>query len=148
MESYAPYVWLAVFVIMSIIEACTFQLVSIWFAVAAVVSLVLSLFGLSITVQVVAFLVVSLALLVVTYPFVKKFVNGKKTKTNSDRYIDEKGVVIEKIDNIKGQGQVNVLGSIWTARSLENEVIEKDSLIKVEKIEGVKLIVTKFKEEL
>lgn len=148
MESYAPYAWLAVFVIMSIVEACTFQLVSIWFAVAAVVSLILSLFGLSITVQIAAFLVVSLALLVVTYPFVKKFLNAKKTKTNSDRYIGEKGVVIEEINNIKGQGQVNVLGSVWTARSSENEVIEKDSLIKVEKIEGVKLIVTKIKEEL
>lgn len=138
----APYYWLAIIVVMSIMEACTCQLVSIWFVVGATVSFIMSLFGMSVISQVVVFAVVSLFLVAVTKPLVKKFISQKRTETNSDQYINKDGIVIEEINNLNGTGQVKISGITWTARALNNDVIPKDRLVKVEKIEGVKLIVT------
>ena len=142
MDIGAPYYWLAIIVVMSIMEACTCQLVSIWFVVAAIVSFIMSLLGMSTTSQIVVFAVLSLLLVVVTKPIVKKFISKKKTETNSDQYINKDGIVVEEINNLNGTGQVKISGITWTARTLNNDVILKDSLVKVEKIEGVKLIVT------
>ena len=52
-------------------------------------------------------------------------------------------VVVEEIDNIKSTGEVKIDGKIWTARSSDNEIIPPNSIVVVEKIEGVKLIVNK-----
>lgn len=143
MYSYMPYVWLAIIVLMSIMEASTVQLVSIWFVVAAVISFVLSLCGVSAWIQFIMFLLVSVVLLMLTRPIVKRLLAFEKVGTNSDRYIGSEGVVIEEIDNLKGMGQVNVSGSIWTARSIDKQKIKKDEFVKIEKIEGVKLVVSK-----
>ena len=53
------------------------------------------------------------------------------------------GIVTERIDNITEQGRITVLGGDWRARSLGGEPIESGARVKVEKIEGVKLIVTR-----
>ena len=147
MYSYMPYIWLAVIILASIIEASTVQLMSIWFVVAAVVSFILSLLGVSAPAQFIVFLVISVVLLVLTRPIVKRLLQFNRVGTNSDRYIGSEGIVIEEIDNLKGTGQVNVSGSIWTARSTDDQKIKKDEFIKVEKIEGVKLVVAKKRME-
>lgn len=139
----APYYWLTIIVVMSIMEACTCQLVSIWFVVAAIVSFIMSLLGLSISSQIIVFAILSLLLVTVTKPIVKKFIPKIKAETNSDQYINKDGVVVEEINNLNGTGQVKISGITWTAKSLNDDVILKDSLVKVEKIEGVKLIVRK-----
>ena len=50
----------------------------------------------------------------------------------------------ERIDNLRSTGTVQVNGQEWTARSVNPEhVIEKDEIVMVRAIEGVKLIVGK-----
>ena len=49
---------------------------------------------------------------------------------------------LEEIDNLRGIGQVKVGGAIWTARSTQDEPIPKGTLVRVERIEGVKAIVS------
>ena len=50
----------------------------------------------------------------------------------------------QTIENLKNQGQVIVGGIEWTARTGDNEkMIEKDTVVEIERIEGVKLIVKK-----
>ena len=51
------------------------------------------------------------------------------------------GKVISDIEPIEGNGQVKVNGETWSAKSLDNVFISKDTEIIVEKIDGVKLIV-------
>ena len=63
-------------------------------------------------------------------------------RTNADMYIGETAVVLEEIDNTRGTGQIKVKGSVWTARSRNNSVIPAGENVCVEKIEGVKLIVS------
>lgn len=146
MEIYLPYLWLAVIVLAAIVEGVTAQMVSIWFVVGGVGALIASLFHASPGVQLLIFAALTAVTLAATRPFVKKIMNFKKTDTNADRYIGQTGSVTLEINNMLGTGQVNVLGSIWTARSKDGSVIRAGEKVLVKSIEGVKLIVEPKKD--
>lgn len=134
--------WAVITVLLLIFEAITVQLVTIWFAAGGLVALVASLFSAPFWLQIVLFIVVSLFLLLLTKPLVRKVLKKTMVPTNSDRVIGQIGFVTETINNIEGQGQVNMSGTIWTARSSKEEkIIEKEAKIKALSIDGVKLIV-------
>ena len=68
--------WLIAFVILVGIEVATMALTTIWFAGGALVAFLLSLFGLSVEVQLIAFVAVSFLLLFFTRPFASRFINS------------------------------------------------------------------------
>ncbi|NLM50333.1 MAG: NfeD family protein [Clostridiaceae bacterium] len=133
--------WLILLVAFIVIEAATVSLLTTWFAIGSLFSLVLAFLGAPFYWQIAVFFVVSFVLLIFTKPFVDKKLMAKKEATNADRVIGKTGVVIEEIDNIKGTGQVKVLNQIWSASSEEN--IKKGEKVIVKDIRGVKLIVEK-----
>ena len=136
-------VWLIAMIVLLVIEGVVPGLVSIWFAAGALIALVSSLFGAPLWLQIVWFLIVSIALLVLTRPLAKKYVNSRTTPTNADRIIGKECVVTEEIDNLRGTGAVSVDGKVWTAR-LErvDGKAPKGSVVKATRIEGVRLIVS------
>lgn len=142
-----PFVWLGVALVMGVIEACTAQLVSVWFVLGSIAAAITCIFSDNVPLQIVIFLAVSVAAVLITRPFVKKVTKVKAVRTNSDRYIGETAEVIKQINNIEGEGQVNVRGSVWSARTDDNSVIDKGSFVIVERIEGVRLIV-KLKKKM
>ena len=71
----------------------------------------------------------------------------KTQVTNSDSNVGKIGLVTEQIDNVKGIGQVNLAGMLWTARSVDDAVIEPGTKVQVERIEGVKLMVSTVAEQ-
>ncbi len=144
MEAYLPYFWLVVIVVAAVVEGATAQLVSIWFVAGGVGALIADLCGADLWVQAIVFIVVTALTILATRPLVKKLLNFKRIDTNAGRYIGKTGVVIIEINNMLGVGQVNVLGSIWTARSEDNSVIEVGKHVLVKSIEGVKVIVTEL----
>ena len=135
------YIWIAVAAAAALIEALTPQLVSIWFCVGAATSAFSCIFTDSWVIQIAIFAVVSVVCIFLSRPLAKKITKFDKAKTNSDRYIGKVGKVTADINNELGQGQVNVSGSIWTARSVDDSIISKDTNVKVVSIEGVKLMV-------
>lgn len=142
MEQYLPYfVWLAAIILAVVVEAATAELVSIWFVAGGIAALIASICGAPFWLQTVLFIAVTAVTLAATRPLVKKLVRFKKTQTNSDRYIGKSGVVKEEINNTAGQGQVEVLGSIWTARSADGSILPAGSSVLIREIQGVKLIV-------
>ena len=142
MSEYMVWVWLAVLGLFIITELATVQLTTIWFAGGALVALMLASFGVkSIIIQIIAFLAVSVVLLIATRPLVKKHINKKSQPTNADRCIGSKAVVTEEINNLLAQGSVKVNGVEWSARSENDTVIPKDTAVTVKRIDGVKLIV-------
>lgn len=141
-EHMMSFIWLAVIIIMAIAEGATAQLISIWFVVGGIAALIVSMFSDSILLQVVVFTAVTLVTLAFTRPIVNKMMHFKKEETNAGRYIGKTGLVVMEINNQMGMGQVNVSGSIWTARSVDGSVVPKGSNVLVEQIEGVKLIVS------
>ena len=99
-----------------IFESLTAQLVSVWFVIGAVAALVSSLAGAEFYVQIIVFIAVSVLMLLITRPLVKKKLIVKSEPTNADRCIGKTATVTEDIDNINATGQVKVDGQIWTAR--------------------------------
>jgi len=136
-------VWLILFVIFIVAEVVTAgALVSIWFCLGSLAAMVAAKAGTPPIVQFVVFLVVSVALLILTKPFIKKVLKQKSEPTNADVIIGHVGVVVEKIDNLAEKGAVKIEGKVWTARSLkEGKTIEKDSKVKIVRIQGVKVLV-------
>lgn len=134
-------VWLVLMVLLFIIEAATAGLTVIWFALGALAALIAALFGAPIWLQVLWFLVVSIATLWFTRPLALKYLNGRSVATNADRVVGMEGVVCEDIDNLAGTGAVKLDGKEWTARSDSGANIPSGSVVKVRRIEGVKLIV-------
>lgn len=139
----AAICWFVLMVIFLVAEAaCPIHLISIWFAAGSLAATVVSLLGGPIWLQVTLFLVVSGALLTLLWPFVKKFLNPKLTKTNVDALVDAKGYVTADIDNVSATGQVKLGSMEWTARSTNGDPISAGTLVKVDRIEGVKAFVS------
>ena len=135
--------WLILMIAMIVLEAAVPGLVSIWFALGALVSLISVLLHAPVWLQFALFGVSSVAALVLTRPLVKKYVNSKAEPTNADMIIGKECVVTEDIDNIAGTGSVSVGGKVWTARSIADELkFPAGSRATVEKIEGVKAVVS------
>ena len=142
-SAYAPYVWVVAVIVFAVLEGLTAQLVSIWFVIGSIGALIASLLGAPWWAQGVDFLVLSLVTLVATRPLVHKMSHKVNTSTNADRVIGKTAVVTEAIDNLEEKGQVRVMGSVWTARSQNDDVrISVGQNVVVQKIEGVKLIVS------
>ena len=140
--NWAAILWLILMVLFFIIEGAAVMLVSIWFAAGALVALILSLFSLPFAVQVVAFIVVSCVLLALLRPLVRKYLTPKIVKTNVDSVIGSTGPVTVAIDNNEAEGQVKLVAMYWTARSTTGENIPVGTLIRVDRIEGVKVFVS------
>ncbi len=136
------YSWLIVAIVLSIIELGTISLVSVWFIVSALISLLLALFGFSLYIQIVNFVILGIILLIFTRKPLLKYLNKTKQKTNADRILDMTGLVTEEID-IDQPGEVKVDGKKWTA--IAKEKIAKGKKVKILKIEGVKLLVEEEK---
>ena len=135
--------WLIAFVVLLIVEGIIPGLVSIWFAAGALLALLLSLVVDAVWAQGLVFLVASLLLLMLTRPLAKKYVNARVTPTNADRIVGSDCVVVEEIDNLRGTGAVSADGKVWTARmDRVDGKAPKDSIVKVVRIEGVRLIVS------
>ncbi len=139
--------WILAMVVFLVIEAVTVGIVSVWFAIGALFAMVTAMLGANLWVQITVFLVVSAIALYFTRPLVKKFVNNKVEPTNADMLIGKECRVVETIDNLSGTGAVYVDGKTWTARTVDEEIIPEGQLVKAERIEGVKLIVSKIAPE-
>ena len=102
----------------------------------------------SILIQSIVFVVTSTLLLIFTRPLVNKFIKiPKEIKTNAYSIIGKKGIVISKINNIDGSGQIKIDGDVWSAKSIDEDDIEKNTEIEIVEIDGVKAVVKKINSD-
>ncbi len=137
--------WAVAVVVFIVAEVMTVQLVSVWLAVGAFITMITTYFtDLKFSGQLAVFIVSSAILLVVTFPIIKKFRKNKNyTPTNAELNTGKQAVVIEEINTRSGTGRVTLNGVDWKAVS--DEVIPVDSIVTVQSVDSAKLIVT-FKE--
>lgn len=134
--------WLAVFIVLLIIEIATMGLTTIWFAGGAIMAFLAGIIGFGVGVQVGVFVIVSIVLLILTRPLAVKYFNQERQKTNAESLIGQQALVTEDIDTIKAKGQVEIRGQIWSAKTDEPDgKIQKNTIVVVNGIQGVKLIV-------
>ena len=134
-------VWIVVLIAAVVVEALTADFVAIWFFPAALVGLILSFFPVPPLVQLLVFLLVGAALLIATRPLCRRFLNGKKEKTNAEALVGQTCRVTEEINNIEEQGEVKIGGLCWSARAEDGRVIPVGTEVSVVESRGVKLIV-------
>lgn len=135
-------IWLIITVALSVAEIFTMGLVTIWFAAGAAVAFVLALIGAPLPVQIAAFLVVSIVILVLVRPIASRHFNNRLKKTNIDAYVGRKLIAKTDIDNLHGTGKVDMDGSTWIAvSSMDNIIIRQGETVKVVEVRGAKLIV-------
>ena len=138
----AAIVWLVLMVVFLAMEASTVSMVSLWFAAGALIALLTALAGGPAWLQTLLFLAVSAGLLLALRPLVKKYLSPKLTATNVDSVVGSTGLVTAAIDNVSAVGQVKLGAMEWTARSTSGQPIPAGTLVKVDRIEGVKAFVS------
>ena len=136
-------IWLGLVILFVVVEAsCPIHLVSVWFAVGSLVALLTWSLGGPLWLQIALFLVISCVLLAALWPLTKKFLNPAHIATNIDSVIGSTGYVTAAIDNVAAVGQVKLGAMVWTARSTSGSLIAEGTLIRVDRIEGVKVFVS------
>ena len=140
--NWASIPWLVLLVAFLAAEAATVSMVSLWFAVSALVALLVALLGGPGWLQGALFLVISAVLLALLRPIVRRYISPRITATNVDSVIGSTGLVTAAIDNVSAAGQVKLGAMEWTARSTSGQPIPVGTLVKVDRIEGVKAFVS------
>lgn len=144
MEAYMVWVWLAAFILAIIIEACTQDFVSIWFAVGSLVSLIINTL-VPIWAEVIIFAIVSFAALILTRPLVKKMTERSARYTNVDEFVGKRVKVNKAISKFIA-GEVRINGIEYTAILMENsdEEILEESIVEIVALKGNKVVVKKI----
>ena len=142
--SYQAWFWLAVIILFLVIEMITVSLVSIWFVGGALAAFLAAYFTDTMWIQVVAFLAVSVVLLVLLRPLARKLSVKQKDQmvSGAKAMIGKQAIVTEEIDSVHAKGAVQVNGQYWTAKTkLFEDKIPKDTIVDIIEVDGVKLIV-------
>ena len=141
-------IWLALFVVMLVIEGAGPGLVSIWFSFGALIALLVSFIpGVAWWIELIIFVVVSVATLLALRPVVKRFYKRNNIRTNVDSFVGKRGYVIEDITFLK-PGAIKIGDVSWTAIPVDNnEKILENEVIEVVAINGNKLVVKKVEDK-
>lgn len=137
------WIWLGITIVSAIVELITIDLISIWFTIGGIGALITYALGLSQTVQIVVFVILSVICIVASRPLAKKYLKTQTVSTNYDRVIGQHGLVLKKID-ADTRGEVKVLSTEWSASSVDNSTLEVGDYCEILAVEGTHLVVKKI----
>ena len=112
------FLWLALIVVFAVIEGATTALTTVWFIGGALAALAAALLHAELWLQITLFFAVSVVLLTALRPLVKKYLRPRTV------------------------GAVRLSGVEWSARSADGSPVAAGTVVRIDAIEGVKLIVT------
>lgn len=141
-----PFLWISVAIMFLLAEVGHPGLFFFLpFSCGAATTALVSVWTESIIWQGITFLVVTgLAFVVIHYWLqLRKTVYEKHHKTNIDALIGQQAIVTQMIAP-NGTGYVKISGEIWLARSLDNQLIESNTHVKVVATRGAHVIVQKI----
>lgn len=130
--------WLVIAVLFVIIECFTTQFISIWFALGAIIALLLSFLHQSVLIQLVAFIITGLGLAICLHPIIKKKMVRPKA-LNADGLVGQTAIVTE--DFVQGEGRVLIDHVDWKAKA--DEELHQGDHVQVTAIHGVTVTVEK-----
>ena len=137
-------VWILVAIAVIAIDIVTSSFIFMWFSLGAIVAIILSLLGISVAWQIIAFLVVGIATVSIGYPWAKKKFKAdvNHVPTMEQTYIGKEMIADEDMEE---KSKIKVSGIYWTAYN-KGKTIKKGEKYTITGIEGNKLIV-KLKED-
>jgi membrane protein implicated in regulation of membrane protease activity len=124
------------------IDIITSSFLFIWFTIGGIVSLILAVLGFSFSTQFISFVGLSIALMAIGYPYVKKTIKKTVpiTPTMEESYIGRE-FISDK--DIVEKATIKYEGIYWTVKN-EGENINKGDKVKIIGIEGNKLVIKKL----
>ncbi|MDD2434808.1 MAG: NfeD family protein [Bacilli bacterium] len=131
------YIWLAIVVLLLLIELITLDYIAIWFATSSLIALIISNYVESFFVQFLCFILIGTGLLVFFKPFAVNFLLKKKIDKYGKNLLNQTGIVTKSV-NYK-EGQVKIDERLWSVTS--NKRIKIGSKVKVTNIDGIKITV-------
>ena len=134
--------WFVLLVVFLLAEASTVTVVSLWFAAGALAALIISFLSGPLWLQFAVFVAVSVLLLWMLRPIIRKHFKPRVTATNIDAVIGKEGMIILPVNNMMAQGKLTLDGMEWSARSSSGEEIPENTRVRIDRVEGVKLFVT------
>ena len=148
MEQYLWIIWLVIFVSMLVVESLGPTLVSVWFALGALVALIISFIpGVAWWIELIVFVVVSATALLALRPVFKHLLKRNVFKSNVDSMQGKRGYVTEDITYLV-PGSVKLGDVKWSAVPQEKkDTFIKGEVVEVVAINGNKLIVKKVEEK-
>lgn len=136
--------WLILCGLLLLIEIFNASFLLIWPGIGAFFAFLACILGASLELQIAIFAISTTVMIIFMKPLVQKFFkNNDTTQMNKDALIGKKGIMIKEINSQNEMGQVKVAGELWSAITTDKDEIKVDETVKVVKVEGVKLIVTK-----
>jgi len=142
MSDYLILIWFVIIIIAAIIEISTMDLTSVWFAIGALLSFIISIFSDNVILQIAVFIVVSVILLLSVRPIAKNYFRTNLVNTNADRLVGKIAICTKEIRPGE-RGEVKIDGKFWTAITSGDDTVLENEKVEVLAIEGVKLIVVK-----
>ncbi|EKY26256.1 NfeD family protein [Clostridium celatum] len=132
--------WIIVAIVVIAIDIVTSSFIFMWFSIGALVAIILSLIGVSVTWQIVAFLIIGVATVSIGYPWAKKKFKAdvNHVKTMEQNYI---GMVMTAEEDMGETSKIKVSGIYWTAYN-KGKIIKKGEQYTIIGIEGNKLVVS------
>lgn len=140
-------IWLIIAGLFFIGEILTVGFLIFWLGIGALIAMFVSLATSSIIIQTSVFVISSGLLILITQPFIQKFVDIRSIKTNAYSVIGKRCLVIKDIDSINSTGQVKINGEVWSALSDDEELIKEGTYVEIVDIKGVKVIVKPIPDE-
>lgn len=134
------WVWIGAAIILGIGEMLTAGLFMLPFAIGAIAAGVLAFFNVYVWVQVVVFLVVSIAALAGLRRFAWRE-SEPQFAVGAKRYVDAHATVTEAVDRVAGTGRVRMETELWRATTDLDETIEPGVEVKVMDVRGARLVV-------
>jgi membrane protein implicated in regulation of membrane protease activity len=140
-------IWLIIAGLFFIGEILTVGFLIFWLGIGALIAMFVSLATSSVIIQTSVFVISSGLLILITQPFIQKFVDIRSIKTNAYSVIGKRCLVIKDIDSINSTGQVKINGEVWSALSDDEELIKEGTYVEIVDIKGVKVIVKPIPDE-
>ena len=135
-----PFLWLTAVVGFLLLEASTFSMTSVWFAIGAAAALLTCLFTDSLRAQALVFIVVSALCLWAFRPLAAKL-HRKATPTNADRNLGREATVLTPV-TAEVPGRVRLDGVDWNARCVTpGDRLESGERCRITEIHSTLLLV-------
>ena len=143
LKTFLIVMWVLIIICTIFIELHTSDLIACWISLSGVICLILTFLEISLYIQFIVVVVITLSLTIATRPLLKRFNLNEEILTNVDKLIGMIGVITKPILE-EENGEVKVNFQKWIAISKDGFTFENKQKVLITAIEGNKLVVDKI----
>jgi membrane protein implicated in regulation of membrane protease activity len=136
------WIWIAAAVVLSIGELLTVGFFLLPFAVGAAAAAILAFMGVSVPVQLVTFVVISVVFLAVLQRFAKsEQESDAPAQAGGERYVGRNAIVLETVRHFDTSGMVKMGTEEWRATIDSDIEIPKGAVVRIVEVRGTRFVV-------